>query len=239
MTSFVKLPKRLSVVDDEELVVRGLERRLGKRGFDVSRVIPPTPSLGDTVAAVMAVSDAALCDHHLRGGHKVDFSGAELVAELTSQNFPAVLFTGVLPGERYAIRREMARIPAFLTREGTGGLNNERVLAALADSVGEVRDGHRPARRRGRRTLVSIVNSRLSGNERLVEAVIAGWPGGSPVEIPASLLADPWATTPHLAVGHTFFACVNITEHDVEQLFFMEFEAEPADTEALLGEITE
>jgi hypothetical protein len=224
----------LSVVDDEDSVVTGLERRLARRGYDVSRVIPPTPSLEDTLSEVMRVSDAALCDHHLRGGHKVDFSGAELVAELTSHDFPAVLFTGVLPAERYAIRREMSRIPAFLTREGEGGLSNDRVLAALADCVAEVRDGHRPARRRGRRTPVTVINSRSSGKEHLVEVLIGGWSRSEPVEIPAALLADPWAATPHRAIGRTFFACVNIVEDDVEHLFFADFEPEPAETETHL-----
>jgi CheY-like chemotaxis protein len=239
MSTTSNFPTRLSVVDDEEDVAEGLERRLSQQGFNVSRVVPPSASLADTVAEVMRVSDAALCDHHLRGGHKVDFSGAELVAELTAHHFPSVLFTGVLPAERYAIRREMSRIPAFLPREAPGGLGNKRILAALAESVAEVRDGRRPARRRGRRTPVTITSSRVSGKEHLVEVVVAGWPGSDPIEIPADLLAAPWAAAPHRAVGQTFFACVNITEEDVDHVFFAEFENEPAETRRPLFKVSE
>lgn len=238
MTALAEVPKRLSLVDDEDDVVAGLERRLTKRGFDVERVIPPTPSLEDTVAEVMRVSDAALCDHHLRGGHKVNFSGAELVAALTERDFPAVLFTGVLPAERYAIRRNMSRIPAFLARD-EGGLGNERVLSALAESVAEVRDGRRPARRRGRRTPMTIVGSRVSGSEHLVEVVVSGWSGRDAIEIPAELLAEPWSSAPHDAVGRTFFATVNIGENDADQLFFDDFEPEQVETEQFLGSRSE
>lgn len=235
MSAIESVPTRLSVVDDEEDVVAGLERRLSRRGFSVSRVVPPSPALNDTLEAVMRVSDAALCDHDLRGGHNVAFSGAELVAELTRRQFPAVLFTGVLPAQRYAIRREMSCIPAFLDREGDGGLGNSRVLTALAESVAEVRDGRRPARRRGRRTPVTITNSRVTGNERLVEVLIAGWVGDV-IEIPADLLAAPWAEAPERAVGRTFFASVNIGEHDVNRVFLADFEPEPAETERPLFE---
>lgn len=234
MTAVADLPQRLSLVDDEDDVVAGLERRLTRRGFDVERVVPPTRSLDDTLAEVMRVSDAALCDHHLRGGHKVDFSGAELVAALTERDFPAVLFTGVLPAERYAIRRNMSRIPAFLARD-EGGLGNSRVLGALAESVAEVRDGRRSARRRGRRTPITIVGSRVSGSVHLVEGVVSGWSGGEPIEIPAELLAQPWSSAPHDAVGRTFFATVNLGETDADHLFFENFEPEPVETEQFLG----
>lgn len=230
MSTILDLPSRISVVDDEDDVVKALERRLKRRGFDVARVIPPTPTLEDTLNEIMRVSDAALCDHHLQGGHKVEFSGAQLVARLTERRFPAVLFTGVLPDQRYGIRREMSHIPSFLTREADGGLGNQRVLEALTESVAEVRDGRTSARRRGRRTLVSVVNSRLSGNEHLVEVVVSGWARRESMEIPADLLATPWAGSPHKAVGLTFFASVNVAEMESDHLFFADFESEPAET---------
>jgi hypothetical protein len=150
-----------------------------------------------------------------------------------------VLFTGVLPDQQYMIRREMSRIPSFLTREHHGGLGNQRVLQALEESVAEVRDGHPPVRRRGRRTPVTVVGSRASGSERLVEAVISGWAGDGTIEIPADLLAEPWASTPHSAVGRTFFASVNIAENDAAHLFFADFEADPAETEKPLFRVPE
>lgn len=233
MSALAHLPKRLSVLDDEDGVVDGLQRRLAREGFEVTRIVPSTPSLEDTLQAVIESSDAALCDHYLRGGHQVDFSGAELVSALTKEGFPSVLFTNVMPSERYEIRLNMASIPAFLDRRD--GLGNRRVMDALTDSVAEVKEGRRPAHRRGRRTPVTIVSSRVSGNIHLVEVVVSGWPGRESIEIPAELLAERWARAPREAVGHTFFATVNISEPDADQLFFEDFEAESLDTDSFRG----
>lgn len=231
MTSNPGLPQRLSVLDDEDDVAEGLVRRLRGEGFAVERVTPPSPRLEDTVQAIMTVSDAALCDHHLRGGLAVDFSGAEIVAVLTEQHFPSVLFTGVLPQERYPIRRNMSRIPALLNRADEGGLRNARVIAALRESVAEVREGSRTAWRRGRRTPITIVGSRTTGNERLVSGLISGWAGQDAVDIPIDLLAGKWALSPDDAIGRTFMATVNIGQPDSDQLFFEAFDPEPLETD--------
>lgn len=226
-----ELPSKLSILDDEEDVVNALERRLVRWGFEVTRFIPDSPDLDSALDQVMSISEACLCDHDLRGGHQVDFSGAEFVAAATEHRFPSVLFTGVLPAERYEIRRNMARIPALLTRER---LHKLPIKRALLESVGEVMEGHRPDRRRGRRTPVTIQSSRKTGSERLVDGLVAGWPGPSSVAIPVDLLAEPWRDEPHRAVGFTFFATINISEEDPDRLFFEEFEAEPAEVDQLL-----
>jgi CheY-like chemotaxis protein len=225
------LPRRIAIVDDEEDVVTGLERRLVRVGYEVQRVIPQTPDLSAVLAEIMSGSDACLCDHDLRGGHQVDFSGAEVVAALTENCFPSVLFTGVLPAERYVIRRNMARIPAFLPRDE---LDPTHIARALAESVAEVREGRRAPRRRGRRTPVTIINARVTGAVSLVEGLVAGWPGSEPVGIPADLLADPWRSEPGNAVGRTFFATINLGESDPDHLYFEDFESEPAKTDELL-----
>ncbi len=234
MTVLDGIPTRLSVIDDEDEVVEGVQRRLGKKGYEVERIVPANAAtIDDVVEQIMQVSDAALCDHHLRGGHQVDFSGAQIVAELTARSFPAVLFTGFLPEEKYAIRRNMPSIPAFLHR--SHGLGPAQLLPALAESVAEINSGVRPRRRRARRTPVTIVSSRLTGGVHLVEALVSGWHGLEPIEIPADLLAAPWNTTPTDAVGHTFFAGVNIGEIDSDLLFFENFESESLNTDFYEG----
>jgi hypothetical protein len=125
----------------------------------------------------------------------------------------------------------MAQIPAFLTRED---LTPSRILQALGESTEEVKEGRRPPRRRGRRTPVTILDWRKSGTEALVEGLVAGWPGSKPIDIPADLLAEPWADAPSSAVGLTFFATINIGESDADQLFFEDFEAEPGEIDGLL-----
>jgi hypothetical protein len=230
----VEIPTRLSVIDDEDEVVEGVQRRLGRKGYKVERVVPANlATVDDVVKQIMTVSEGAFCDHHLRGGHQVDFSGAQIVAELTARNFPSVLFTGVLPEERYSIRRNMPSIPAFLHR--SDGLGPAQLLPALAESVAEINSGVRPRRRLARRTPVTIVNSRLTGGVHLVEALVSGWHGLEPIEIPADLLAAPWSTTPADAVGNTFFAGVNLGESDPDLVFFEDFETEPLNTESFEG----
>lgn len=235
MSALAGLPKRISVLDDEDDVVQGLERRLSKRGFQVERVVPHSVNLDDTLQTIMEISDAALCDHDIRGGHKVNFSGAQLVAALTTNRFPAVLFTGVVPAERWEIKRNMALIPAFLARDEPGGLNNDRVLGALAESVAEVTQGQQPHRRRGRRTPITVVENHMSGTDRVVDVLVSGWAGEAPVPIPADFLPEPWRNTPHTAVGKTFFAVVNIAESDSDQLYFTDFDSEPAKTDEILA----
>ena len=234
MTALAGIPTRLSVIDDEDDVVEGVQRRLGRKGYEVERIVPVNAAtIEDVVEQIMQVSDAAFCDHHLRGGHHVDFSGAQIVAALTARNFPSVLFTGVLPEERYVIRRNMPSIPAFLHR--SDGLGPDQLLPALAESIAEINSGVRPRRRRARRTPVTIVSSRLTGGMQLVAALVSGWHGLEPIEIPADLLAEPWRTTPTDAVGYTFFAGVNIGEIDPDLLFFEDFESEPLNTDFYEG----
>ncbi len=226
---------RLAVLDDELDVAKGLARGLSRKGFAVELIEPVTPELDTTVEAIMGISDAALCDHALRGGLNVAFSGAQVVAALRDRGFPAVLFTGVRPEDQYEIRRNMARIPGFLHRDQEEGLTAARVLDELGEAVEEVRDGRVPRRRRPRRTLVTVTGSRLSGNETLVAVLISGWPHEGELEIPADLLAPSWAENPHDAVGRTFFAQVNIGEADEDKLYFKDFESEPADTTHFRG----
>ena len=126
----------------------------------------------------------------------------------------------------------MARIPAFLPRDAEGGLRPKRVLGALAESIREVQFHEPPPNRRGRRTPVTVLSSRRTGNESLVELLISGWPGKEPVEVPADLLAEPWAHSPRDAEGKTFFAYVNISEENEDKLFFDRFEPEPLETES-------
>jgi hypothetical protein len=233
MIASAEIPHRLSLLDDESDVVSGVKRRMERRGFELTVVEPTTASLEDTVREIKRVSDAALCDHDLRGGHQVEFSGADVVAALTGDGFPAVLYTGFLPKERYVIRRKMADIPAFLNREG--GLRPEQLERALQLSVEEVTLGARRTRRKGRRTPVTITASRVTAGERLVSALVSGWSGPDPVEIPVDLLAPLWHEVAADAVGKTFMATVNIGEPDPDLLFFTDFESEPLVTESYEG----
>jgi hypothetical protein len=236
MNTISGLPHTLSLIDDESELHPAIARRLTRVGFEVRPVVPSSPSLAETVVEVMESSEAAFCDHYLSAGLQVEFSGAELVASLTANRFPSVLFTGVLPAEQYSIRKNMANIPALLTRDNAEGLSGQPLMTALQESVSEVRDGRPPARRRGRRTPVTIVDSRTSGMEHLVEGVIAGWGGGDSIDIPAELLARPWCDDPAMAVGHTFFATINVSEVEQSKLFFAKFEEEPATVDELLAD---
>lgn len=235
MDDLLEATPRLSLLDDEHDVSDGLARSLRRKGFEVTVIEPTTPALDDTVQNIMNVSDAALCDHALSKGMSVSFSGADVVVALHDKGFPAVLFTGVQPEERYAIRRNMAKIPGFLHRDHEEGLRPERVLRDLADSVQEVGGGPIPQRRRPRRTPVTVTASRSNGSENVVSLLVSGWPGRTAVEAPADLLAEPWREHPQRAVGKTFFACVNIGEDDEQKLFFKDFESQPATTDRFIG----
>lgn len=230
MTATLEVPNRLSILDDESDTAAGLTRSLERQGYTVVSIQPSTPDLESTVEEIMRVSDAALCDHALKGGFQVSFSGAEVVAELTRRGFPSVLFTGVNPEERYAIRRNMAEIPGFIHRDNDEGLRPTRVLSELLDTVMEVKGGRPPARRRARRTPVTVLATRRSGHETLMELSISGWPRGETVEVPADLLAQPWCDRARDAIGMTFFAMVNLSEDDENKLFY-KFESEPAVTD--------
>jgi hypothetical protein len=218
------------VVEDDVDSGNMLCRRLTSKGYDVEVITPASPLLEDTIEMVVNSSDAALCDHRLKEGLAVSFSGAELVAALYDIEFPALLFTGVQPEEKYAIRRRMAQIPGFLHRDDEGGLGPERVLGALEDTVQEVLGKEPPPRRQARRTPVTVTSSRLTGGEALVEILISGWSGGGAIEVPADLLSSPWRQTPREAVGKTFFAWVNLGESDSDLVFLRDVESEALET---------
>ena len=230
MNLTIPIPKRLSVVEDDVDSGKMLCRRLSSKGYEVEVITPSSPLLADTIEMVVNSSDAALCDHRLKEGLAVSFSGAELVAALYAIEFPALLFTGVQPEEKYAIRRNMAQIPGFLHRDDEGGLGPDRVLGVLQDTIQEVLGKEPPPHRRARRTPVTVISSRLTGGEALVEILISGWSGGRVIEVPADLLSGSWRQTPREAVGKTFFAWVNLGENDSDLVFLRDVESEAIET---------
>lgn len=224
------LPVRVSVVEDDGDSGRAICARLERNGFDAKLIQPASPGLDDAVEEVMRESDAAFCDHRLRDGLSVTFSGAELVAELFGHQFPSVLFTGVQPEEKLAIRRNLDRIPGFLRRDDAGGLSASRLVGALRDSVDEVVDHDPPNQRRARRTPVTVTSYTRTGGEVLVDLTLSGWSGREALSWPADVLPSPWNVRPAEAEGKTFFAWVNLSEPDGDKVFLRDMEPEPADT---------
>ncbi|WP_320671056.1 hypothetical protein [Patulibacter defluvii] len=228
--SVVDIPRQVAVVEDDRQSGEAICRRLGRRGFETHLILPSTPGLDETIAEIKAVSGVALCDHRLRDGLQVDFSGADLVAELFSQDFPSVLFTGVQPEEKHAIRRNLDRIPGFLHRDDEGGLGAARLLGAMQDSVDEVLGRTPPAHRRARRTPITVLELHRSGGEALLEILISGWPGGQPIIWPADVLAERWHDRPADAEGKTFFGWCNTGEPRADKVFLRDVEPEPQST---------
>ncbi|MEA2276318.1 MAG: hypothetical protein QOC78_1278 [Solirubrobacteraceae bacterium] len=229
--SVVAIPKQVAVVEDDRESGDAICARLARRGFEPQLVMPVEPGLDATVAEVKRVSGVALCDHRLRDGLQVAFSGAELVAELFSQDFPSVLFTGVQPEEKHSIRRNLDRIPGFLHRDDDGGLGAPKLIGALQDSVDEVLGHAPPPYRRARRTPITVIGTHLTGGEALVEIVVSGWSGGQAIKWPADVLAEPWRRRPGDAEGRTFFGWSNIGETNPEKIFLRDVEPEPLETE--------
>lgn len=219
--------QRVALVDDDPNAANALGVLLEDAGFEPVVVNAPLESVDSASARIEAVAGAAVCDHRLSPRGLAYFTGAELVARLYTDRFPAVLISQYLKIDQdVSIRRHRERIPVLLAR-------TEADPERLAGSIGVCRDelaGRPLPQRRPWRTLVRVVAKDVEGEEDVLDAIIPGWRTDEAVRFPAVLLGKLRQQLPEgrsTKLGLRFFAQVNIGAEDARDLFLAGFEPAP------------
>lgn len=227
--------ERVALVDDDPVAAATLSVLLQDAGYEPIGVERSLDSITSAVDEIRDIAGAAICDHRLSPRGLATFSGAELVSQLYSCSFPAVLISQYFKIDQdVSIRKYRSHIPVLLARDE---VSPERIAEAIRVCTNEI-GGERPPHRKSWRTLVRVVSKDTEGGEDVLDAIIPGWRPDEAVRFPADLLGDHQNVLPKGRAGGLelrFFARVNIGAEDAGDLYFDGFElaTEPEDDNAL------
>ena len=214
----------VAVVDDDPIAAATLRVLLEDAGYEAVEVDPPLESIDGAIAQIRKIATAAVCDHRLSPRGLAHFGGAELVAQLYTTAFPAVLVSQYFKIDQdVSIRKYRSRIPILLARDEIGPDELAEGIRVCADEIG----GQPLPQRRGWRTLVRVVAKDTEGGEDVVDAIIPGWRTGEAVRFPAELLGPHKNALPEGRIDRLelrFFARVNIGADDARDLYLEGFE---------------
>ena len=216
--------ERVALVDDDPIAAATLKVLLEDAGYEAVGVEPPLDSIDGAIAQIKRVASAAVCDHRLSPRGLAHFSGAELVAQLYTIEFPAVLISQYFKIDQdVSIRKFRNKVPVLLARDEVGP---EEIVDAIRVCTNEI-GGQLLPQRKGWRTLVRVVAKDTEGGEDVVDAIIPGWRTDEAVRFPAELLGlhkNALPERPSDRLGLRFFASVNIGAEDARDLYFENFE---------------
>ena len=216
--------QRVALVDDDPLAADTLGVLLEDAGYEPIGVGSPLSSVASAAAQIRDISTAAICDHRLSPRGLANFSGAELVAKLYADRFPAVLISQYFKIDQdVSIRKFRRHIPVLLARDE---LSPERIAEAISVCIGEL-GGERAPNRKCWRTLVRVVAKDSEGGEDVLDAIVPGWHPNEAVRFPADLLGEHQHLLPKenaFGLELRFFARVNIGAEEAGDLYLSSFE---------------
>lgn len=218
---------KIALVDDDSNAADMLSVLLEDAGLEPVVVGGSLHDVDAASALIREISSAAICDHRLRPFGMANFSGAQLVSQLYTEGFPAVLISQYLPIDHdVSIRQYRERIPVLLSRKEA---DPERLVQGIDICRNEL-EGRFIPQRKAWRNLVRIVAKDFESGEDVVDAYIPGWRHDEAVRFPASFLGDfqhllPEEPTDNLSLR--FFAQVNVGAEEAHELFLTQFEVAP------------
>ena len=216
--------KRVALVDDDPTAAATMRVLLEDAGYEPIGVEPPLQSIQDAIIQIRGASFAAICDHRLSPRGLASFSGAELVAQLYENAFPAVLVSQYFQiDQNVSIRKYRSKIPILLARDELGPDRLADAIRVCSDEI----SGRRLPNRRGWRTLVRVVAKGIEGGEDVLDAIIPGWRPDEAVRFPAELLGHHRNSLPEGRSDQLelrFFASVNIGAEVSGDLYLEGFE---------------
>ena len=227
--------KTIALIDDDKNAANTLSVLLEDAGFEPLVLREPLGSLSEATAFIKTRTQAALCDHRLRHFSLIPFTGAELVAQLYLEGFPAVLITQYLGIDvNVELRKYRQNIPILLARTDA----DPDTLASSFEVCQAELSGNRPPHRRPWRSLVHVQAKDSEAGEDVLDAVIPSWRPYEAVRFPASLLGPLMNQIPEGlggALDIRFFAQVNIGAESAQEIFLSNFElaTEPTDEDKI------
>ncbi len=221
---------RVAVIDDRSDAAESTSVELEDAGFTPIVLKDGFKEVGELVAAVKEVAEAAVCDHRLGFTGYAPFLGAEAVAALVEARVPSVLVTTFPMDFEVSIRAWRDRIPAVLNRSE---LRDPDAVRYAFQICSDELAGQPSTTRVLRRTILTLDKVTDDEGQRVADAVIPAWDPITAVRFPVSLMGDVSAAA---KAGESFFAYVNTGARRSEDLVLKHFSlAPPPDPDDGLG----
>ncbi len=211
--------QRVKIFDDDPKAREMVALNILDAKLEAVMETGPLPGLKKFTAQVMETADAAILDHRLKlVGKYARFDGAEAVAYLYTNKFPAVLCTAYSKADIDSMRRFRKQIPSLIP---TDNVEPETIVAGLARCIQEFNGYFAPSRRPWR-TLVRVEDVTVNPGYKMFYAVIPAWTSSDIVRLPLDLI--PGRNRRKIRPGARFTAEVNIGANNQDDLYFDGFE---------------
>ncbi|MCX6000310.1 MAG: hypothetical protein NTU41_12200 [Chloroflexi bacterium] len=205
--------RRVAVVDDDPRSRDAMAETIRDAQLEPVKQELPLDSIDEFIASLERNANAVLCDHHLAPGNYASFHGAKAVAALYARGFPALLVTRWSVADMDGIRPYRRQIPSILK---SGELYPEQIRKGISECMSEFKNEF-VKERRPWRVLVRVEDV----SNGLVFVIVPSWNTDEVIRLPRGIFPEGQP----LPAGTRLFAEVNIGARNVEELFFVDFEA--------------
>lgn len=212
-----KIIQRIQIIDDEPSARETMSDYVDDAKLTPINAVGPFKSIDFFLTKTIEESDAAICDHRLMiKGQYANFDGAEAVAKLYDNDFPAILCTNYSSGDIDIIRQFRSRIPVLIR---TDDLDPSILLSAFKLCVEEI-SGIFSTRRKAWRTLIRIED--VDEQAKMIYLVLPGWDSSERIRVPIAMF--PTESQKFLMSGFRFHAEVNLGADNPDEIFLKKFE---------------
>ena len=212
---------RVLLIDDDKSVREAYHYPVEECGLEPKSFEGKISSLEEFVKNTTANGvDAAICDHHLMVRDYSIVNGAELVAALYKNNFPALLCTKWEAARAEEIRKFRRYIPVMIS---PSDLNPDVIELGLGQCIREFYGEMVPSRKPWR-TLIRVEDvDEPDSPQRRLYVIVPAWDQN---EVVALIMKDlPEHIRDQVKPGFRCYAEVNIGAEEEKDLYFVSWAA--------------
>lgn len=218
MGTSIEQIKRVQIIDDDPHVRLVHGYAVEELSLEPVPVENPPADISLLISQMKVQGDAVICDHQLNKRQYAPYNGAEAVAHLYLEHFPALLCTRYEP-HIDEIRAYRANIPVVLPPDE---LNPDSLLHSFKQCINEFSGEYTPSRKAWR-ALIRVDNQ----DDKFVYLVVPSWDPHSVIRL---LKKEP--TIPNNVIRlieqerERLHAWVNIGAEKGEDLYFKDWEVD-------------
>lgn len=218
MDIFGRTINRIQIIDDDPNVRSSYEYPIEELKLIPVMAEGPLPVITEFVQHSRGVADAAICDFQLRVKNYANFNGAETVALMYHNHFPAVLCTRYEQANVDEMRKHRRYIPVLLK---PNELNPTSIVKGLEVCLKEFSEQYSTTRKPWR-TLVRVDD--LDEENGFFYITVPAWDPNQIIRI--KKLDVPLYIQERLAIKSRFHAIVNIGAEYHHDIYLDQWEPE-------------
>lgn len=210
----------ISIIDDSEQAREMYELPMEELDITPHSVAGPIEDLKTFVTETVKISQAAICDHHLKVGSYAHFDGAELVANWYTQKFPAILCSRYDEASIDEMRKFRKNIPVLIK---PAELDPHMIVTGIEKCIAEFKEIFQPSRKAWR-SLIRVEDIDKESNKKnpYVYVTIPSWNNNTVIRL--MMLDLPKGVQDRISMGVRFHAHVNIGAESQSELYFDQWE---------------